>query len=71
MWAGGELEWIGRGNDGLKTGQLVNETTKVTSAAGKKTKAGEEMVVVGVEKTFANDKGVALIDRRYSLFGTH
>lgn len=64
MWAGGELEWLGGENNRLKVGQLVTETTKLISAVGKKTRAGEEMVVVGVEKLFSNEYGVALIDRR-------
>lgn len=64
MWAGGELEWVGGERNRLKVGQEVTETTRLTSAEGKKTKAGEEMVVVGVEKTFENEHGVALIDRR-------
>jgi hydroxyacyl-ACP dehydratase HTD2-like protein with hotdog domain len=62
MWAGGELEWI-EGNR-LEVGQTVTETTKLISAVGKKTKAGEEMVVVGVEKSFENEYGVALVDKR-------
>ena len=32
--------------------------------AGKRTRAGEEMVVVGVEKKFENQYGVAAMDRR-------
>ncbi len=64
MWAGGELEWIGGEANRLKIEQEVKETTKLVSAAGKKTKAGEEMVVVGVEKAYENEKTVALIDRR-------
>jgi hydroxyacyl-ACP dehydratase HTD2-like protein with hotdog domain len=64
MWAGGELEWVAEEGKGLKIGQEVKETTKLLSAVGKKTRAGEEMVVVGVEKTFTNEHGTALIDRR-------
>lgn len=64
MWAGGELEWVGGEKNRLKVGQEVTETTRLTSADGKKTKAGEEMVVVGVEKQYENEHGVALIDRR-------
>lgn len=48
----------------LRVGQTVTETTRVLSAAGKRTKAGEEMVVVGVEKEFANEAGVAVVDQR-------
>jgi len=64
MWAGGELEWLGGEHNMLKVGQEVQETTKLLTAVGKKTKAGEEMVVLGVEKSFSNEHGVALIDRR-------
>lgn len=64
MWAGGELEWVGGEKNRLKVGQEVTERTKLVSAEGKKTRAGEEMVVVGVEKQFENEHGVALIDRR-------
>lgn len=64
MWAGGELEWVGGVSNGLKVGQRVTETTKLISSVGKKTRAGEEMVIVGVEKEYGNGQGVALIDRR-------
>jgi len=64
MWAGGELEWIGGETNRLKIGQEVTETTKLVSAVGKNTRAGEEMVVVGVEKSYENERGVALIDKR-------
>lgn len=68
MWAGGELSWS-RGADGkpnlLRVGQEVRETTRILSAEPKVIKrTGEEMLVVGVEKEFANDDGVALVDRR-------
>lgn len=57
------------GQDGkvnlLRVGQEVQETTRVLSAEAKVVKAtGEEMVVVGVEKVFENEHGVALVDRR-------
>jgi len=62
MWAGGELEWI-VGNR-LEVGQTVTETTRLVSAVGKKTRAGEEMVGVGVKKRFEIEHGVALVDKR-------
>ncbi|PMD65382.1 uncharacterized protein K444DRAFT_607936 [Hyaloscypha bicolor E] len=68
MWAGGELEWIGGETNRLKIGQEVTETTKLVSAVGKNTRAGEEMVVVGVEKSYENERGVALIDKRNWIF---
>lgn len=64
MWAGGELEWVAGEGQGLRVGQQVTETTALVSSAGKRTRAGEEMVVVGVEKKFENEYGVAVIDRR-------
>lgn len=64
MWAGGEVEWLGGEANRLKIGQEVTETTKLVTAVGKKTRAGEEMVVVGVEKIYENEHGVALIDKR-------
>jgi hypothetical protein len=64
MWAGGKLEWLGGEHNRLRVGQQVKETTKLISALGKKTKAGEEMVVVGVEKKYENEDGVILIDKR-------
>lgn len=68
MWAGGEVRWP-RNADGqvnpLRVGQEVTETTKVLGAEAKVVrKTGEEMVIVGVEKTFENEDGVAVIDRR-------
>jgi hydroxyacyl-ACP dehydratase HTD2-like protein with hotdog domain len=62
MWAGGELEWV-QGNE-LRVGEEVTETTELRSAVAKRTKAGEEMIVVGVEKRFENERGVAVVDRR-------
>ena len=64
MWAGGELEWIAGKEKGLKVGQRVTETTRLVRAEGKRTRAGEEMVVVGVEKEFENEFGVAVVDKR-------
>ena len=68
MWAGGEVAWPrkadGRPNP-LRVGQQVRETTTVLSAEPKVVrKTGEEMIVVGVEKEFSNEQGVALLDRR-------
>ncbi|KAL5047064.1 hypothetical protein BDW71DRAFT_180954 [Aspergillus fruticulosus] len=72
MWAGGEVCWP-RDSDGrvnlLKIGERVTETTRVLSAEAKVVrKTGEEMIVVGVEKEFANGAGVAVIDRRNWVF---
>ncbi|KAL3466481.1 hypothetical protein BJX64DRAFT_250153 [Aspergillus heterothallicus] len=73
MWAGGEVSWPRDGSGGvvnpLRVGQKVTETTRVLSAEPKMVKkTGEEMIVVGVEKEFANERGVAVVDRRNWVF---
>lgn len=68
MWAGGELRWAQDETSLLRVGQEVQETTKLLSAEPKKLKSGGEMLVVGVEKTFENDKGVVLVDKRSWVF---
>ncbi|KAE8379404.1 hypothetical protein BDV26DRAFT_291275 [Aspergillus bertholletiae] len=72
MWAGGEVHWPRAANGSpnpLRVGQEVQETTKVLSAEPKIVrKTGEEMIVVGVEKEFRNEHGVAVIDRRNWVF---
>ncbi|KAL4949411.1 hypothetical protein BDW69DRAFT_202859 [Aspergillus filifer] len=72
MWAGGEVRWPrdGKGRvNPLRVGQMVSETTRVLSAEAKIIrKTGEEMVVVGVEKAFENEGGVAVVDRRNWVF---
>ncbi|EER23012.1 hypothetical protein CPC735_020400 [Coccidioides posadasii C735 delta SOWgp] len=72
MWAGGEVHWP-RTAEGklnlLRVGQEVQETTRCLSAEPKVIKkTGEEMIVVGVEKVFKNEHGVALIDKRNWVF---
>ncbi|WEW59694.1 hypothetical protein PRK78_005174 [Emydomyces testavorans] len=72
MWAGGEVRWP-RTADGklnlLRVGQEVRETTKLLKAEAKVIKkTGDEMIVVGLEKVFENEAGVALIDRRNWVF---
>jgi hydroxyacyl-ACP dehydratase HTD2-like protein with hotdog domain len=68
MWAGGELRWNQQEGKGLKVGQTVQETTKLISAEPKLLKTGASMLVVGVEKTFENDHGIALTDCRNWVF---
>lgn len=68
MWAGGDLEWAQDPEKSLRVGQVVQETTKMLSAEPKKLKSGGEMLVVGVEKTYETNKGVALVDRRNWVF---
>ncbi len=66
MWAGGEIKWE-KGNP-LRIGDDATETTQLISADPKVTRAGEDMIVVCVEKTFENAKGLALIDKRDWVF---
>ncbi|KAF1994650.1 hypothetical protein P154DRAFT_475620, partial [Amniculicola lignicola CBS 123094] len=68
MWAGGELEWNQSPERLLRVGQTVQETTKISGAEAKRLRDGGEMIVVGVEKTFENEKGIALVDRRNWVF---
>ncbi|KAF2655679.1 hypothetical protein K491DRAFT_657973 [Lophiostoma macrostomum CBS 122681] len=70
MWAGGELKWAQEPDRFLRVGQVVQETTRMLSAEPKKLKTGAEMLVVGVEKTYETEKGVALIDKRSWVFQT-
>lgn len=62
MWAGGSMHWV-RDNL-LRVGERVRETTDIISASPKITRVGDEMIVVGVKKTYENDAGVALVDKR-------
>ena len=66
MWAGGQIHW--EKENPLRVGDEAIETTKLVSAEPKINRAGEEMIVVGVEKAFENGKGLALIDRRDWVF---
>ena len=68
MWAGGKIEWQ-KGNP-LRIGDEAIETTKLVSAEPKMTRAGEEMIVIGVEKTFENSRGLSLVDKRDWVFRT-
>lgn len=64
MWAGGSMVWNKRNN--LCVGDDVEERTRLLSAVPKMSRSGHEMVLVELEKEFANSRGVALIDRRYA-----
>lgn len=66
MWAGGQIKWT-KGNP-LKIGDEAIEITRLVFAEPKITRAGEEMIVVSIEKEFENAKGIALVDRRDWVF---
>jgi hypothetical protein len=46
-----KLEWLGWEIKQLRVGQQVTETAELISAAGKKTRAGEEIVEAGRSST--------------------
>jgi len=66
MWAGGSMEW--KMSNRLRIGDHVTESTRLLSAMPKTSRGGHEMVLVEIEKVFANAQGVALIDRRSFIF---
>ncbi len=49
----------------LKVGDTVIERTKILDVAPKKTRDGLDMIIVSVMKTFENERGIALSDRRF------
>lgn len=68
MWAGGDLEWTQDPSRILRVGQMVKETTRVTSAQAKEMKSGGSLILAGLEKVFENENGVALVDRRQGIW---
>ncbi|KAL8734553.1 MAG: hypothetical protein Q9166_001453 [cf. Caloplaca sp. 2 TL-2023] len=68
MWAGGELKWE-KGNP-LRIGDEATETTRLLSADAKTGRTGEEMIIIRVEKTFENARGLAVVDKRDWVFRT-
>lgn len=67
MWAGGRVEW--KKENPLLVGEEVSETTRVLDCNAKIVKkTGEEMLVVEVEKTFENKRGVSVVDNRNWVF---
>ena len=64
MWAGGSMEWTQDPKKILRIGQTVKETTEITSAEEKTMRSGKSMVLAGVKKTFENEHGIAVIDKR-------
>lgn len=64
MWAGGTLEWAQDPKRILRVGQTVKETTRIISAEEKTMRSGDSMILAGLVKTFENENGVAVTDRR-------
>lgn len=64
MWAGGTMEWKQFPAKLIRIGQTVTEITRLTSAEVKTNRAGDSLILAGLEKTFETDNGVALVDKR-------
>jgi hydroxyacyl-ACP dehydratase HTD2-like protein with hotdog domain len=62
MWAGGRMKW--NADCQLRVGEAAEERTRLLSAVPKKSRDGNEMVLVDVEKQFWGEKGLALVDQR-------
>lgn len=69
MWAGGRITWPASSADGsdgvaLRVGDEVEETTRLLSATPKKSRSGDDMVLVEVEKAFRGPRGLSITDQR-------
>lgn len=62
MWAGGKMQFIE--GTSLKVGEVVEERTRLVGATVKKSKSGDEMVLVDVEKEFYGNDGLVVKDQR-------
>ena len=58
------MEWAQDPKKILRVGQRVKETTEITSAEEKAMRNGDSMILAGLVKTFENEHGVALVDKR-------
>ncbi|KAK2616219.1 hypothetical protein QQS21_000851 [Conoideocrella luteorostrata] len=65
MWAGGKMTFP---KVALRIGDQVEERTRLLSAVPKKSKSGQEMVLVEVEKEFSGPRGIGVVDRRSWIF---
>ncbi|KAF6818046.1 hypothetical protein CMUS01_11999 [Colletotrichum musicola] len=66
MWAGGEMQFT-KGTS-LKVGEEVEERTRLLGATSKKSRTGDEMVLVDVEKEFWGRDGLVVRDQRSWIF---
>lgn len=65
MWAGGKMQFIE--GTSLKVGEEVEERTRLVGATPKKSRSGDEMVLVDVEKEFWGRDGLVVKDQRYAF----
>lgn len=70
MWAGGRMAWPAAGGDDttLRVGDEVEERTRFVGATAKANKAGQEMVLVEIEKEFWGPRGLGVVDQRSWIF---
>ncbi|KAK2057121.1 hypothetical protein LY76DRAFT_547115 [Colletotrichum caudatum] len=66
MWAGGMMQFPE--GVSLKVGEEVEEQTRLVAATPKKSRSGDEMVLVEVEKEFWGRDGLAVNDQRSWIF---
>ncbi|KAK2007715.1 hypothetical protein LZ32DRAFT_621976 [Colletotrichum eremochloae] len=66
MWAGGRMQFPEGAS--LKVGEEVEERTRLLAATPKKSRSGDEMVLVDVEKEFWGRDGLAVKDQRSWIF---
>lgn len=65
MWAGGEMFWTG---EELRAGEVAEESTRLLRATPKRSKGGEYMLVVDVEKEIYGPRGLVVVDTRSWVF---
>jgi hypothetical protein len=70
MWAGGQMAWPAAGGEkaALRVGDEVEERTRFVGATAKANKAGQEMVLVEIEKEFWGPRGLGVVDQRSWIF---
>ncbi|GKT50670.1 mesaconyl-C(4)-CoA hydratase [Colletotrichum spaethianum] len=66
MWAGGKMQFLE--GTSLKVGEEVEERTRLKAATPKKSRSGDEMVLVDVEKEFWGHDGLVVKDQRSWIF---
>ncbi|KAK1625170.1 hypothetical protein BDP81DRAFT_328507 [Colletotrichum phormii] len=66
MWAGGKMQFVE--GTSLKVGETVEERTRLVGATPKKSRSGDEMVLVDVEKEFRGRDGLVVKDQRSWIF---
>ncbi|OLN89990.1 Mesaconyl-C(4)-CoA hydratase 1 [Colletotrichum chlorophyti] len=66
MWAGGKMQFVEGAS--LKVGEDIEERTRLVAATPKKSRSGDEMVLVDIEKEFWGRDGLLVKDQRSWIF---